>query len=134
MCRAAPRRATPAPRAAGFTLIEMVIAVGILAVAMGALVSAVGGQADQARALREKTLGMWVAHNRLTEIELEPNWPALGKAEGKVEMAGVRWHWRTTVSETPDPNVRRIDIAVAIEEQEGDAATLSSFLAKTGRT
>lgn len=120
--------------AAGFTLIEMIIAVGILALAMAALVTSMGGQANHARALRDTTLGLWVAHNRLTEIELEPAWPAVGTSDGEVEMAGVRWRWTVAVSESPDPNVRRIDIRVAIDKQPGDVATLSSFISRTGRT
>lgn len=123
-----------AQRQRAFTLIEVVVALAILAIAMGAVISGMARYADQAAWLREKTVALWVAHNRLTEIELEPVWPHVGASDGDVEMAGVRWRWRATVTETPDPEVRRIDIRVQAGEREGDAAFLSSFVSKTGRS
>jgi general secretion pathway protein I len=117
----------------GFTLIEVLIAVTILAIAMGAVISGMARFADNAASLREKTVALWVAHNRLTEIDLEPGWPAIGKSDGEVEMAGVEWHWFVTVSETPDPDVRRIEIRVQPRGRETDSAALSSFIGKTGR-
>lgn len=121
-------------RGAGFTLIEVVVALAVLAMAMGALITGMGRYAEQAGYLREKTVALWVAHNRLTEIDLEPVWPAVGSSDGDVEMAGVTWRWRAEVLETPNPEVRRIDIRVQAEGRDGDAATLSSFVSKTGRT
>jgi len=122
-------------RARGFTLIEVLIAVTILAIAMGAVISGMARYAANAGALREKTVALWVAHNRLSEIDLEPAWPALGKSDGEVEMAGVDWRWFVTVAETPDPDVRRVEIRVqaAGRDEEGDAALLSSFVGKSGR-
>lgn len=122
-------------RARGFTLIEVLIAVTILAIAMGAVISGMARYAANAGALREKTVALWVAHNRLSEIDLEPGWPALGKSDGEVEMAGVDWRWFVTVSETPDPDVRRVEIRVqaAGRDKDGDAALLSSFVGKSGR-
>ena len=123
-------------RARGFTLIEVLIAVTILAIAMGAVISGMARYAANAGALREKTVALWVAHNRLSEIDLEPGWPGLGKSDGEVEMAGIEWRWFVTVSETPDPDVRRVEIRVqaAGRDKEGDAALLSSFVGKSGRT
>lgn len=119
--------------AGGFTLIEVLIAVTILAIAMGAVISGIARYADNAASLREKTVAIWVAHNRLSEIDLEPGWPALGTSDGDVEMAGVEWRWFVTVSETPDPDVRRVEIRVQAQGRETDAAALSSFIGKAGR-
>lgn len=121
------------PAGAGFTLIEVVVALAVLATAMAALLTGMARYADQAGYLREKTVALWVAHNRLTEIDLEPVWPEVGNSDGDAEMAGLRWRWRVTVLETPDPEVRRIDIRVQASGRDGDAATLSSFVSKTGR-
>jgi general secretion pathway protein I len=117
---------------AGFTLIEVVVAVAVLAVAMGAIISGMARYADNAAWLQEKTLALIVAHNRLTEIELEPAWPETGNSDGDVTLSGVRWRWYVTVSETPDPNVRRIDIRVQAEGREADAAMLSAFKSSAG--
>ncbi|MGQ0587864.1 MAG: type II secretion system minor pseudopilin GspI [Gammaproteobacteria bacterium] len=120
-------------RGRGFTLIEVVVAVAILAVALGALISSMARYADNAAWLRDKTVALWVAHNRLTEIGLEPAWPQLGASDGDVAMAGIEWRWDVTVSETPDPRVRRVDIRVRQKDREGDAAALSSFVAERAR-
>ncbi len=119
-------------RARGFTLIEVVVALAVLALAMGALISGMARYADNAAVLREKTVALWVAHNRLTEIGLEASWPAIGKSDGDAEMAGIEWRWDATVSETPDPRVRRVDITVHPKGHEGESAALSSFIAERG--
>jgi general secretion pathway protein I len=111
----------------GFTLIEVVVAVAILAVAMGAIITGTARYADHAGVLREKTVALWVAHNHLTEVGLEPSWPEIGASDGDVEMAGIEWHWEAKVAETPDPRVRRIDITVGPKGRPV-AAALSSFV------
>ncbi len=117
-------------RGAGFTLIEIVVAVAILALALGAVITGMARYADHAATLRERTVALWVAHNRLTEIGLEPSWPDLGSSDGDVELAGVEWRWDATVAETPDPRVRRVDITVRRKGSEEPSMTLSSFVAE----
>lgn len=120
-------------RPRGFTLIEVLIATAVLAFAMGAVISGMARYADNAASLRERTIALWVAHNRLTEIDLEPVWPAVGKSDGDAEMAGIDWRWFVTVSESPDPDVRRVEIRVQAKGREYDAAALSSFVAQAGK-
>lgn len=120
-------------RVRGFTLIEMVVAVAILAIAMAAILSGMARYADNAAYLRERTIALWVAHNRLTEIELAPAWPDLGKSDGDMEMAGQKWKWEAEVLKTPDEHLRRIDIRVLSPSRDGAAAALSAFVADTGR-
>ena len=115
-------------RASGFTLIEIIVAVAVLAVAMGAIITGMARYAGNAAVLREKTVALWVAHNRLTEIGLQRGWPDLGKSDGEVEMAGIEWRWDVTVLETPDPRVRRVDITVRPKERDAASADLSSFV------
>ena len=116
-------------KAGGFTLIEMMAALLFLGLAIVAILGTTGVYTANAGVLRDKTLALWVAHNRLTEIGLEPAWPATGKSDGDAELAGIDWRWDVTVSETPDPRVRRVDITVRRKsEAEGQAAALSSFV------
>jgi general secretion pathway protein I len=114
--------------ARGFTLVEVLVAVIFLGLAIVALLGQTGSYTANAGVLREKTLALWVAHNRLTEIGLEPGWPAVGKSDGDAQLAETDWRWDVTVSETPDPRVRRVDIAVRRKDQEDRVAELSSFV------
>lgn len=114
----------------GFTLIEVLVAVAVLALAMGAVLLSSSRYADNAIYLRDKTFASWVAHNLLNEWQIQQEWPKPGKKEGKSEMAGRDWYWNAEISKTPDPQVRRVDLSVSREK--GDKApsilTVSAFL------
>ncbi|MES0875117.1 type II secretion system minor pseudopilin GspI [Sinimarinibacterium thermocellulolyticum] len=120
-------------RQTGFTLLEMVAAVAVLAIAMAAILSGMARYADNAARLRERTIALWVAHNRLTEIELQPVWPDVGRSDGEMDLAGQTWKWEVEVKKTTDEHLRRIDIRVLSPRRDGSAAALSAFLADTGR-
>lgn len=124
-------------RERGFTLIEVLAAVAVLAIALAAIVSGMARYADSAIHLREKTLALWLAHNRLTEIALEPTWPDVGDSDGETEFAGADWTWQVVVAETPADNVRRITVEVRRAETGADAPaliSLASFLSDSGRS
>jgi len=119
----------------GFTLLEILVAVTVLAIALAAIISAGANFAHSSSDLRDKTLALWVAHNRLTEVELQPVWPQVGVSNDDVQMGGTQWTWRAEVQGTQDPTLRRVDIHV---QKKGDPsqrvfATLSSFISSAGR-
>ena len=120
-------------RARGFTLVEMLVAVAVLAIAMAAILSSMARYADQAAFLREKTVALWIAHNRLTLIELAPQFPNIGRTDGEQTMAGVKWKWVADVQKTSDDHLRRVNLSVRSEARKDDAITLSGFIADTGR-
>lgn len=123
----------------GFTLLEVLVAVSIVAIAMGALLSGFARYADQAGYIRQRTLATWVAHNRMNELMIEPGWPATGSREDEMKMAGVEWRYRIEVRSTEDPQLRRIDLRVYapgvrdIKTETPSVAYLTAFLASTGR-
>lgn len=121
--------------ARGFTLMEMLVAVGVLAIALGAIIGNAARYANSAAGLRDRSIALFVARNRMAEMELSPAWPATGRANEDVEMGGLKWTWRTEVKATPDPNLRRVDVRV---EKKGDKsgaafATLSGFISNVGK-
>lgn len=121
-------------RGEGFTLVEVLVAVAVLAIAMSAVITAMARQADNAGYLRQKTIALWVAHNRLTEIQLEDEWPDTGRSDEEVEMAGTEWRWEVEVKNTEDARLRRVDVTVRpAREKEGSMAQLSGFIGKAGR-
>jgi len=120
-------------RGAGFTLIEVLVAVAVLAIAMAAVISAMARQASNAGYLKQKTVAMWVAHNRLAELQLQREPPDTGRSDGKSEMSGIEWRWDMAIVKTQDSRLLRVDIEVrgpGQTEKEGALAQVTGFLAQ----
>lgn len=100
-------------RNGGFTLVEILVALAIVAVALAAGMRALGEATASATALKQRTLALWVAQNRLAMAQLALPWPPLGRDEGAADQAAARFVWRQTVSGTPNPSFRKIEIVVA---------------------
>src|SRR5687767_7690898 len=96
----------------GFTLIEILVALAIVAVALAAGMRSVAQSSDVATVLKQRTLALWVAQNRLAEAQLTVPWPSMGTRDGAAEQAHARFVWRETVSGTPNPGFRKIEIVV----------------------
>jgi len=112
-------------RAAGFTLIEVIVALVVIGLGMLGVIQAVSQTAGNSGYLRDKTIAHWVAMNRLTEIRLQKSAPAVDKTSDEVEMAGRRWKWTMNVTQTPVETIRRIDISVRPSEAK-EGASLAS--------
>jgi len=97
-------------RARGFTLIEVVIALAIVALSVGALLGTVTSSASNIIYLKDKTLAEWVALNRLTEIRIGQQMPDKGKRTGNAEMGGMRWQWEEEVIELPVKGMFRVEV------------------------
>ena len=98
-------------RTRGFTLVEVLVALAIVAIGMAALLAALGSSADSATYQRDKTFAEWVALNRIEEVRLALQRPSKGKSEGETEMAGVKWKWGQEVLETEVKGILRIDVS-----------------------
>jgi general secretion pathway protein I len=118
-------------RAQGFSLLEVMIALAVLAIALAATVRAVGEQARVQAVVRDAAVARWVASNVIAETRLSERFPATGEREGQTRMAGRVWRWRRVVSDTPDGDLRRIDVAVYAGEStldgEDSLVRLSGF-------
>jgi general secretion pathway protein I len=112
------------PTQRGFTLLEVLIALVVVSIALGAIVTTVGNYASHAGAIKQKTLAHWVAMNQLTALQVSRAYPATGKdTKGNVEMAFQKWYWVYSVAETPDPNIRRIEILVKADPKDEGVLT-----------
>lgn len=108
---AGPRRTRSG--SAGFTLIEILVALTIAAVALAAGMRALSQAADGAGTLKARTLALWVAQNRLAALQIAPEAGTRGDSQGQAMQAGLPFVWRVHVSATPNPAFRRVDIVVA---------------------
>jgi general secretion pathway protein I len=97
-------------RTRGFTLLEVLIALAIVAVSAGALLGTVTSSASNVIYLKDKTLAEWVALNRLAEIRTAQNLPSTGRRKGNVVMGGMRWEWEEEVTEMAMEGMLRVDV------------------------
>ncbi len=102
----------------GFTLIEVTVALLILAIALSAIIKATSDNTSNASYLRDKTIAHWVAINKITEMHISDELPATGSIEGESKMAGREWFWKTTVTATEDSYVHKIVVEVKAERND----------------
>jgi len=114
----------------GFTLVEVLAALAVIAIAMTAIMSNYGHGINTTIALRDRTLALWVAKNRLAGHQANNAWPNPETTEGVADMAGQQWRWREVVSTTPDQDVRRIEIEIRSKPDGETLSRLVGFLAK----
>ncbi len=123
----------PSDASRGFTLIEVVVALAIVAIGMFAVFKTIGDTAHNVGYLRDRTLAGWIADNRIAEMRISGEIPSVDETGGDVDFAGRRWHWTTTVAETPVKGLRRIDVRVRRDGDAEDSAlvSLAGFIGAT---
>lgn len=102
----------------GFTLLEVLVALAVFAVAAIALMRVSESQLRLSQTLEEKTFAHWVALNMITEMQGSQDWPNIGEQTGKVSMAGREWKMVVKTQATPVSRVRRIEITVGLAPKD----------------
>ena len=124
-------------RGRGFTLVEVLVALVIVALGAAAVLTALRTAAESAQRQRERMLAGQVAVNRIAETRLEPEWPPTGTREGSAEMGGRRWQWREEIGRTPFEGVVQITVSVRPEPPrvlEADEGWLVTITGARGRS
>lgn len=112
----------------GFTLIEVMVALTIIAISLGALLSTSGTQANSVTYLKQKTLAHWVAINELTQIRIASEFPDIGDKKGLTTMANHDWHWIRTTKKTEDKNARQVTFSLyADKDYQKNITTLTGY-------
>ena len=115
--------------ARGFTLIEVLVALVIVAIALGAGIKAAGALTQNAERLAEVGAAQWCAENLLTELRLTHQVPDIGESPFSCEQLGRNYSGKLKVSPTPNPNFRRVDAHVD-NEQGQPVLDLSTIMGK----
>ncbi len=125
-----------ARQSSGFTLIEILVALAVIAISLGALMKAAGNHTLSASQLKNKTLAHYVALNEITRLQLQKKAPELGKKHDSVEMVGREWFWTQEVSKVNDETaqIRSIKITVYNDaDRERNLVSVQGYLAIEAR-
>jgi len=120
------RRYTENRAARGFTLIELVVALAVLAIGMTAVLHSASQAAHAGTFLKQRTLAHWVASNRAAEFSISREWPDPGVTSGTETMADQTWEWEAEVRTTVVPELRLVTIRVTLDGEE--KASLVTFV------
>ncbi|MEJ2274684.1 MAG: type II secretion system minor pseudopilin GspI [Woeseiaceae bacterium] len=114
----------------GFTLIEVMVALAIVAFALTAIAASMNQMIDSATAMRDRTYASWIAQNKIVEFRLDDTVPEVSTTSGEVEFANSRWSWRAVVSETGIQDFMRVDVSVSFADQDYVIRTVTGFVGR----
>ena len=118
-------------RLLAFTLLEIMVAMAIIAITMGAIIENSTASNRNAQYLRDKTIAGWVAMNQIALIRAKREWGSQSNKQGIEEMAGREWSWKMRIMKTDDPNLRRLEVSVFPQNDEQQAlVTRTGFIGK----
>ncbi|HEX9626840.1 MAG TPA: type II secretion system minor pseudopilin GspI [Acidiferrobacterales bacterium] len=127
-----PRRSGPRARCriAGFTLVEVLVALSILAIALAAVLRTVGQAGYTSIALNDRAQALWVAQDHMTRLQIVRAWPEPRTSTGTTQWGGREWRWREQVVTTPNLGIRRIEIEVRSADDRESLARVAGYLRK----
>jgi general secretion pathway protein I len=117
-------------RQAGFTLIEVLVALAIVAITIGAGIRASGALTNSTARLADITAAQWCADNRLTALKLAHQFPDIGEGDFSCDQLGRTFAGKLVVKNTPNPNFRRVDARI-LDENGVALLVLSTILGRS---
>jgi len=117
----------------GFTLIEVLVALAVIALAMGALLASTARMAQQQQQIERLSFASWLADTVLTELRLREPFPKAGQREGHGKSGPFEFRWTLVVQTTPEPSIRRMDLHVFPIDAPTDSAPTFSLTGFAGQ-
>ncbi len=115
----------------GFTLAEVLVALAVLAIALAAVLGVTSQSIKTTIDLRDRTLAMWQAQDRMTLHQLQHDWLAADTTSGESQVNGRTWYWKEQISSTPQVDIRRVEIEIRADEKKEVLAHLVGYLRKS---
>jgi len=112
----------------GFTLLEVLVALLVIAMTMTAAFQSVSSSSQTLSRLQESTFARWVAESEMANVQLGLVKPSVGLVSGNTLFGGRQWRWQRNITVAADPELRRVKIAVATADPRQPSATLVAFV------
>ena len=112
----------------GFTLIEVMVALTIVALSLTAIAASMNQMIDAANTMRDRTYASWIAQNKITEMRLSGTVPEVSTTSGELEYARTDWEWSAVVSESGVENLMRVDVSVSHLGSDYVIRTVTGFV------
>lgn len=107
------------------------VALTIIALSLGAIITSSGSQATQATYLKQKTIAHWVALNEITQLQVNNTWPDTGDENGSTSMANNKWFWTKIVKKTEDENSRQVTYQIfSDKDRKHNLTSLTAYTIK----
>jgi general secretion pathway protein I len=113
----------------GFTMIEVLVALAIIAVALSASLRAVGSLASGEADLHRRLLAGWSADNALAQLRLSHAWPSVGSTSFECSQGNLPLMCTENVTSTPNPVFRRVEVMVTMPGRSGNLAQMVTVVA-----
>ncbi|MBT8091785.1 MAG: type II secretion system minor pseudopilin GspI [Gammaproteobacteria bacterium] len=116
----------------GFTLVEVMVALTIVAFSLTAIAASMNQMIDAANAMRERTYASWIAQNKIAEMRLANVQPEVTETTGDVTYANSEWTWRAVVSESGIEDFYRLEVSVFHAGSDYEIRTVTGFIGEPG--
>lgn len=114
----------------GMTLLEVMLALVIMATAGVAVMNAASSALNNQVMLQNKTFALWVASNGLAELKLKGIWPSTSWQHDTTELADTTWYLRYKTVSTGDSSFKALDIEVSDSKDGRALAYLRTYIAE----
>lgn len=122
------KRCLAVHRLVGFTLIEVLVSLSILAVALGAGLRAAAVAMDNNAELKERTLARWVGRNQLSRLQAGASFPGTGVTTGDAQQGPYTFAWKIDIETTPNPDFRRVSVSVHRPNSDSSLYQVTGFV------
>ena len=114
-------------RSAGFTLLEVLVALVVVALSVAAVLHSASVASRTAQGLEERFFARWVGLDELTSLRLAREYPAIGIRGGQRQLGLRTWKWEARISGTPAPGMRRVEMIVSNDRRQ-QIATIVAYI------